>query len=82
MSLRGNTVNNAQFTQVVKLVTTFLIESDMVLLNTKRRDDWKRITIGEDVYDELMRLLDKAAKITNAKVNTDNQRITFKKREE
>lgn len=82
MSLRGNTVNNAQFTQVVKLVTTFLIESDMVLLNTKRRDDWKRITIGEDVYDELMRLLDKAAKITNAKVNTDNQRITFKNREE
>ena len=82
MSLRGNTVNNAQFTQVVKLVTTFLIESDMVLLNTKRRDDWKRITIGEDVYDELMRLLEKAAKITNAKVNTDNQRITFKKREE
>ena len=82
MSLRGNTVKNAQFTQVVKLVTTFLIESDMVLLNTKRRDDWKRITIGEDVYDELMRLLDKAAKITNAKVNTDNQRIKFKKREE
>ena len=82
MSLRGNTVNNAQFTQVVKLVTTFLIESDMVLLNTKRRDDRKRITIGEDVYDELMRLLDKAAKITNAKVNTDNQRITFKNREE